>query len=362
MQVPLHWTLKFPLIVLITLVILLSSYHYLVRPSFIGELLNGRKYPRHRQTTTGTVLADATNPARNDSGPIVVAQLSDVSKRYGTSTALDHVSLAVQPGELLAVLGPNGAGKTTAIGLWLGTHEPDQGIVRLMGASPRDVHSRLGVGVMLQEVHLAPELSAREHIELTASYYRDPLSIDDAIALAGIAPIAHQRYGRLSGGQKRQVQFAAAICGRPQLLFLDEPTVGLDIAARETMWRTIRRLRDQGCAIVLTTHYLEEAETLSDRVVVMAKGRVIAQGSVTEMRALVARKRVSCASVIAVDDIKSWTGVVDAIRENDRVHVTTVDAETLVRRLLATDQGLSHLEVKQASLADAFTELTREAA
>ncbi len=114
--------------------------------------------------------------------------------------------------------------------------------------------------------------------------------------------------------------------------------------------------------VILTTHYLEEAETLSDRVVVMAKGRVIAQGCVTEMRALVARKRFSCPSVIAVVDIKSWTGVVAAIRENDRVHVTTVDAETLVRRLLATDQGLSHLEVKQASLADAFTELTREAA
>ena len=165
-----------------------------------------------------------------------------------------------------------------------------------MGGSPIEVQSRLDVGVMMQEIALAPELRARELIALTASYYRNPLSVEETLALTGTAALADKRYGKLSAGQKRQVQFATTICGRPKLLFLDEPTVGLDVTARETMWRTIRRLLDDGCSIVLTTHYLEEAEALADRVVVIAKGRVIAEGTVDEMRALVSRKHISCAT------------------------------------------------------------------
>ena len=291
-----------------------------------------------------------------------VALLANVTKRYDKTAALDDVTLAVRPGELLAVLGPNGAGKTTAIGLWLGLTEPDDGIVSLMSGSPLDIQSRLDVGVMMQDVNLAPELSAREHVALTSSYYRDPLAVEDTIALTGIEALAGKRYGKLSGGQKRQVQFAAAVCGRPKLLFLDEPTVGLDVQARETMWRTIRRLLDDGCAVVLTTHYLEEAEALADRVAVLAKGKLIAEGSVAEMRSLVSRKRISCASAVEVDDIKRWPGVVDAVRQEGAVHVTAFDAEGVVRKLLAADETLSHLEVKQATLAEAFTELTKEAA
>jgi ABC-type multidrug transport system ATPase subunit len=240
--------------------------------------------------------------------------------------------------------------------------------VSLLGGSPLDVVSRLGVGVMMQEVALAPMLSAREHIALTASAYRAPLSVDETLALTATAALADRRYGRLSAGQKRQVQFATAVCGRPRLLFLDEPTVGLDVQARETMWRTIRRLRDDGCAIVLTTHYLEEAEALADRVVVLAKGRQIAEGSVDEMRALVSRKRVSCVSTLPLDEIRSWTGVIHAVRlpraagAVEVVEATTSDAEALVRRWLAADPHLARLEVEQASLADAFTELTQEAA
>ena len=283
-------------------------------------------------------------------------------KRYGKTVALDGVSLTVRPGELLALLGPNGAGKTTAIGLWLGLLEPNDGEVTLMGGSPIDVQSRLDVGVMMQEIALAPELRARELIAQTASYYRNPLSVEETLALTGTAALADKRYGKLSAGQKRQVQFATTVCGRPKLLFLDEPTVGLDITARETMWRTIRRLLDDGCSIVLTTHYLEEAEALADRVVVIASGRVIAEGTVAEMRALVSRKHISAASAIAVDDVKRWPGVVDARRDAGVVHVTAFDAESVVRRLLAGDDRLSNLEVKQATLAEAFTELTKEAA
>jgi ABC-type multidrug transport system ATPase subunit len=291
-----------------------------------------------------------------------VALLANVTKRYGKTVALDGVSLTVRPGELLAVLGPNGAGKTTAIALWLGLLEPDEGIVTIRGGSPLDVQSRLGVGLMLQEVNLAPELRAREHVELAASYYRDPLSVEQTIELAGIGTLANKRYGRLSAGQKRQVQFATAIAGRPQLLFLDEPTVGLDIEARAAMWRNIRRLLADGCSIVLTTHYLEEAEALADRVAVIAKGKLVAEGTVAEMRSIVSRKRISCASAIEVDSIKRWPGVVDVTREDGTVHVTASDAESVVRKLLDTDAALKNLEVKQATLAEAFTELTKEAA
>lgn len=368
MELPLHWTLKFPLIIAITLALLFASYHYLVRPTFIGEILNGRKYPRRTSAddSRSRVILAPRAPALGappaDANHAPVAQLIGVSKRYGQTLALDDFSFEVRAGELLALLGPNGAGKTTAIGLWLGTLEADQGDVRIFGGSPFDANSRLGVGVMMQDVNLTPMLSAREHIALTASCYRNPLTVDATVALTGIGAFARQRYGQLSGGQKRQVQFALAVCGQPQLLFLDEPTVGLDVQARAAMWQTIRTLRDTGCAIVLTTHYLEEAEALADRVAVIAKGKLIAEGSVDEMRALVSRKRIRCTSATAIEQIRRWPGVVDVVRETRHVQVTAIDAEAVVRRLLDADPDLGQLEVAQASLAEAFTALTKEAA
>ena len=374
MDLPLPWTIKFPGVVALTMAILLASYHWLVRPTFLGELLNGRKYPRRtsRTETTATDRGGFTEPtplsASAVDATLPIAELVDVTKRYEKSLALDDLSLAVRPGELLAVLGPNGAGKSTAIGLWLGLLEPDAGSVSLLGGSPLASDSRLGVGVMMQEVALAPMLTGRELVALTASAYRAPLSVDETLALTATTALADRRYGKLSAGQKRQVQFATAVCGRPRLLFLDEPTVGLDLQAREAMWRTIRRLRDDGCAIVLTTHYLEEAEALADRVVVLMKGRPIAEGSVDQMRALISRKRVRCVTTLALDEIRRWPGVIEAVRTPGAartigtVEVTTADAEALVRRWLAADPHLSRLEVEQASLADAFTELTQEAA
>ncbi|HMM34067.1 MAG TPA: ABC transporter ATP-binding protein [Thermoanaerobaculia bacterium] len=286
----------------------------------------------------------------------------NVTKRYGSTVALDGLGLEVRPGELLAVLGPNGAGKSTAIGLWLGTLQPDEGTALVMGGPPLEAASRLGVGVMMQEVALTPTLTASEHVALTSSCYRDPLSVEETLGFTGTRELANRRYGRLSAGQKRQVQFATAVCGRPRPLFPDEPTVGLAGPAREAMWKAIAKMRDEGCAVVLTTHYLEEAEALADRVVVLARGRIVAEGSVDEMRALVTRKRIRCASSVDVGAMRSWPGVVEATRDADLVNVTASDAETVVRRLLAEDPGLRQLEVHQASLAEAFTAITREAA
>jgi ABC-2 type transport system ATP-binding protein len=291
-----------------------------------------------------------------------LAQLSNASKRFGKIVALAGLDLQVRPGELLAVLGPNGAGKTTAISLLLGLLQPDSGSATLFGQSPLGVEPRRQVGVMMQEVTLPPELRVREQIELVASYYPDPLTTAAVLEMTHTASLANRPYGKLSAGQKRQVQFAMAVTGRPKLLFLDEPTVGLDLQARELVWAMLRRLVDDGSSIVLTTHYLEEAEALADRVVVLTKGSLIASGTVNEMRSLVVRKRISCTTVLGVAEIEAWPGVGSVNRDQLGTHITTSNAEAVVRRLLDADEDLHDLEVRRAGLAEAFTELTQEAA
>jgi ABC-type multidrug transport system ATPase subunit len=291
-----------------------------------------------------------------------VAELICATKSYGRTLALDGVSLQARRGELLAVLGPNGAGKTTAIAIWLGLIEPDKGSALLMGGRPSDIECRRRVGVMMQEVEINKQLRVREIIALTASYYRNPMSMEDTLALTGTTDLADRLYGKLSGGQKRKVQFAVAVCGRPELLFLDEPTAGLDVQTRQSIWATIQDLLVRGCSVVLTTHYLEEAEALADRVVVLSKSRVIASGSVAEMRGLVSRRLIRCDSRFPAEEIRTWPGVIEVIRDEQRLHITATDAEAVARRLLIADRDLRNLEVRQASLNEAFEELTKEVA
>jgi len=180
------------------------------------------------------------------------------------------------------------------------------------------------------------------------------------LAITGTTPLKKRPYGKLSTGQKRQVQFALAVVGRPKLLFLDEPTVGLDIQSREMVWANLRRLVADGCSIVLTTHYLEEAEALADRVAVLAKGRLIASGTVSEMRALVVRKRITCRTTLASEQVAAWPDVQTVTRDQHGLHITASNTENVVRRLLAADDDLQDLEVQRAGLAEAFTELTQE--
>jgi ABC-type multidrug transport system ATPase subunit len=362
---PLHWSVKYPFILVASFAVLFLSYHYLVRPTFLGQLLNGRKYPRK---SAGAAASQAPSPAPSAPPPAdignrtPVAQLRGVTKRFGAVTALADIDIEMRRGDLLAVLGPNGAGKSTAISLWLGLIEADAGEVTLLGGNPQDVARRRGLGVMMQDVDLPKELHARELIALAGSYYNNPLTVEETLERVGIAHLADRQYGKLSGGQKRQVQFAVAICGRPSILFLDEPTVGLDVQAREALWKSIRALLADGCSIVLTTHYLEEAEALANRVAVISKGRLIASGSVDDMRALVARRQISCESTLSVDEVRGWPGVVDVTYEQMKLRITATDAEGVVRRLLAGDVKLTRLEVRQAGLNEAFNELTREAA
>ncbi len=199
-------------------------------------------------------------PLRSPTGEQTAARLEQVSKNYGAVQALKNFSLNVRAGALTAVLGPNGAGKTTAIKLLLGLARPTSGRVSVFGGDPTVLETHLRVGAMLQVGRVPESLRVREHVDLFSSYYSEPLPMKQTLAIAGIENLRNRKFGELSGGQKQRVLFALAICGNPDLLFLDEPTVGLDVEARHLLWDEIRQLLGIGKTVVLTTHYLEEAD------------------------------------------------------------------------------------------------------
>jgi ABC-2 type transport system ATP-binding protein len=289
-----------------------------------------------------------------------LASLTAVRKRFGKIVALDGLDLSVGRGELLALLGPNGAGKSTAISLLLGLQRPDEGAAVLFGRDPQEVAARRRIGIMMQEVALSPVMRAREFLTQVASYYPTPYDVDSVVKWLSLETLVDRTYKDLSGGQKRLVQFGMAIVGRPELLFLDEPTVGLDTNARAALWQVLRDLVHEGCSIVLTTHYLEEAEALADRVAVVAHGRLVAGGTVDEIRSLVSRKSVSCRSSLDAGTLRGWPEVLEIIEQSGRQQMVTRDAEALLRRLLAADAAVSDIEVRRAGLAEAFTEITSE--
>jgi ABC-2 type transport system ATP-binding protein len=212
------------------------------------------------------------------------AQLSGVVKRYGDTAALQGIDLTIRPGELLALLGANGAGKTTAVRILLGLAAPTSGDARVFGADPRDAASRTRVGAMLQIARVPETLRVREHIDLFSSYYPNPMPLAEVIEAAGLQGLERKKYGELSGGQQKRTLFALAICGNPDLLVLDEPTTGLDVEARRAMWKQIRLVIARGRSVLLTTHYLAEAEALADRVVVIHRGNVVAEGTPQQIK------------------------------------------------------------------------------
>jgi ABC-2 type transport system ATP-binding protein len=290
----------------------------------------------------------------------VVASLESVSKNYGEVRALRGMNFTVQSGEIVALLGPNGAGKTTAVKLLLGLMEPSAGKVRVFGGDPTNPGNRMRTGAMLQVGRVPETLRVCEHIDLFSTYYDKPMPASEVLAAAGLEKLRDRKFGELSGGQKQRVLFALAICGNPDLLFLDEPTVGLDVEARRLVWDEIRRLVDHGKTVLLTTHYLAEADALADRVAVINQGEIIAQGTPQEIKAKTAGKRIRCVTQLDAEVLRQIPGVIEMKPDREAVELHTGEAENVVRELLRRDATLSALEVTTAGLEEAFLALTQE--
>ncbi|HEX6487829.1 MAG TPA: ABC transporter ATP-binding protein [Candidatus Dormibacteraeota bacterium] len=290
-----------------------------------------------------------------------VISLEQVEKRYGAVEALKGVDFEVDAGELVALLGPNGAGKTTAISILLGLRHPTRGKVSLFGLAPSTREARSRVGVMLQESGVPTVLKVRELVDLFRSYYPRPLTTAEAIELAGLEEKADARVSTLSGGQQQRLYFALAIAGDPDVLFLDEPTVGLDVEGRRRFLDSIRRFHQGGKTVLLTTHYLEEADELAQRIVVIDRGRVIADASPREIKSRVAGRRVSFTSAQFAEPVLDGLPVTAVDRREGRTVVLTNSAEDVVRRLLDRVSDLADLEVVGADLEEAFVALTEHA-
>jgi ABC-2 type transport system ATP-binding protein len=287
-----------------------------------------------------------------------IASLTDVTKRYGATTALDGLNLALRPGEVVALLGPNGAGKSTAVRLLLGLIAPTAGTARVFGGDPRTPATRLRVGAMLQVARIPETLRVREHLDLFRSYYPNPLSMAEVVRIAQLEGVEDKMFSALSGGQKQRVLFGLAMCGDPDLVFLDEPTVGMDIEARRGLWQQIRTLANRGKTVLLTTHYLEEADALAHRIVVLNKGKIVSEGTPAEIKSVSAGRKIRCRTRLTAEFLRTLPGVTSVEQSIDDVVVMTPRVEDVVREMLLRDETLSNLEIASPALEDAFLALT----
>jgi len=256
------------------------------------------------------------------------------------------------------VLGPNGAGKTTALGMLTGLTTPSTGTARLFGRDPRDLAARQRIGVMLQSSGVPATLRVRELLTAFRGYYPAPLPVASVVEAAGLHGLEDRLFGALSGGQQRRVLFGIALCGDPQLVFVDEPTTGLDAEVRRTLWATLRTLAATGRGVVLTTHYLEEADALADRIVVLHQGRVIAEGTPSQVKSLVPGRRIAAETSLEAGQASGWAGVHHVQRDGTRLELLVSEAEPVLRELLYRDPSVTGVTVTEPTLEDAFLTLT----
>ena len=299
-----------------------------------------------------TALEHAAEPDRP------VAELRGVTRRYGAHRALDGLSFALGPGEIVALLGPNGAGKTTAIRMLLGLTRQNTGEALLFGRDPRDREARMRVGVMLQVGRMPESLRVREHVALFRGYYPNPLPLDEILRIAGLTSFADKLFGELSGGQKQRVLFGIALAGNPDLLFLDEPTLGLDVEARSALWSEVRNLARRGKSILLTTHYLEEAEALASRILLLKDGKLLTEGSPAQLRARAGSTRIRCRTALSDERLRQLPGVETVARRDARCLLTTQAPERALRALFREDESLTDIEVTPMPFEEAFLSLT----
>ena len=293
--------------------------------------------------------------------------LSRLSKSYGNVRAVRSVDLAIAPGETVAILGPNGAGKTTTIEMVLGLTRPDSGTVTLFGKSPAQAVAAGAVGGMLQTGALVQYLSVRELVTMVASVYPRPLPVEQAMRLAGVTEFAERRTNKLSGGQTQRVRFAIALVANTDLLMLDEPTAAIDVEGRREFWASIRAVAAEGKTVIFATHYLEEADAYADRIVLMARGRIVADGPATEIKAKVSGRIIRATIPVAgpagpadTAALAALPGVTNAERHGEAVILTCADSDLTLRALLSRFPAARDIEVAGAGIEEAFMALTAD--
>jgi ABC-2 type transport system ATP-binding protein len=288
--------------------------------------------------------------------------LSALSKTYGAVQAVRGIDVTIDAGETVALLGPNGAGKSTTIDMILGLTRPTSGTVSVFGLRPTEAVKAGLVGGMLQTGDLIKDLSVRELIQMVASLYPKPLPIDEVLTLAAISDIADRRTNKLSGGQSQRVRFAIAMVSNPDLLLLDEPTVALDVESRHGFWAAMRAFAGRGKTVIFATHYLEEADAYSDRIILMAQGSVVADGPATEIKAKVGLRTIRATlPEVATEKLSSLPGVTAVERHGEAISLTCTDSDAALRALLAQYANAVDIEVRGAGLEEAFLELTTAA-
>jgi len=285
-----------------------------------------------------------------------IARLLDVSRTFGNVVALDHVSVDLRRGELVGLLGPNGAGKSTLISLLCGQRKPSAGRVEIFSGDPRTAKNRVRLGMTPQETGLPPTLRVGEVLNFVASHYPDPMATGPLLERFGLSHKGGSQTGGLSGGQKRRLSLALALVGRPDLILLDEPTTGLDVEARRQVWSAIRDYHGSGGTVVLSSHNMAEVEELARRVVVIDRGRVVADDDVATIRTRVATRRVS----LRADVLPELPGSERLTSDGDLHELFTSDSDAVVRELVTSGAEFSDLEVISASLEEAFVALTRQ--
>jgi ABC-2 type transport system ATP-binding protein len=317
---------------------------------------------RARQTAAGQARSSGhVEPGRAG------VEVRDLAKSFATSQGPVHavcgIDLSIAPGETVALLGPNGAGKSTTIDMILGLSRPDGGTVKLFGSDPSVAVAAGQVGAMLQSGGLLRDLTVRELVEMMASVYPAPLPVAEALEIAGLAEVAGQRTEKLSGGQTQRVRFALALVSGARLLVLDEPTVGMDVEGRRDFWQTIRAAAASGKTVLFATHYLEEADAYADRIVLMAHGKVVADGPATEIKAHVGGRTIKATlPEVQLAYLQVLPGVSAVERRGQAVVLACSDADRAMRALLAGYPQARDIEIGGAGLEEAFLELTSDEA
>lgn len=287
-----------------------------------------------------------------------IANLTGVCKNYGATVALEQIDLQIQPGQVLGILGPNGAGKTTLINLLLGRLSLSSGEVSVFGEKPGSMRAKWQIGAMLQVANLPDNLKVKEHIQLFMSYYPAPMAYQQVIEYAGLSEVENSFSKNLSGGQRQRLLFALAICGAPKLLFLDEPSVGMDIEARRGLWQAINDLKAQGTAVVLTTHYLEEADALSDQIAVINQGKLVTYGTPAQIKSHAATKVIRFSGQAPIDSLATMPHVSSIRSYGNYIELHSSDPVDTLRSLFTQFTDIHDLTVRGAALEDAFLTLT----